>query len=55
MDERMMKRAEELLHGEFSVALGIDEDSVKPFIEKKVKEIEQRNGIADPYGRSVQE
>lgn len=32
-----MRIAEELLYGEFAVALGISKESVKSYIEEKVK------------------
>lgn len=31
-----MKRAEELLHGELAVALGLELDEVLPYIQKRV-------------------
>lgn len=40
VDERYMRRAEELLHGEFSVALGIEKDEVAPYIAKRVAQLE---------------
>lgn len=36
VDERYMKRAEELLHGELAVALGLELDEVLPYIQKRV-------------------
>lgn len=42
MDQRYMKRAEELLHGELAVALGIAREEVAPYIERTLAE---RNGI----------
>lgn len=39
-DERYRKRAEELLHGELAVALGIPKDDVKAYITEHVKEAE---------------
>lgn len=38
-----MKRAEKLLHGEFSIALGIPVDQVQGFIEQEVSKYEQMN------------
>lgn len=35
-DEQVLKRAERILHGEFSVALGISPDAVPPFIESEL-------------------
>jgi Transcriptional regulators, similar to M. xanthus CarD len=40
IDERFMRIAEDLLHGEFAVALGISKGSVKSYIEEKVRELE---------------
>lgn len=37
IDKRFMRIAEELLYGEFAVALGISKESVKGYIEEKVK------------------
>ncbi len=37
VDERYMKKAEELLFGELAAALGIEKSSVKEYIESKVK------------------
>lgn len=39
-DERYYKRAEELLHGEFAIALGIPKDNVKGYIAESVKKLE---------------
>ncbi len=36
LDIRYMKRAEELLYGEFSVALGIPKDEVHGYIERRI-------------------
>jgi len=36
MDERYMKKAEDLLDGEFAVALGIPKESVGSYIESKL-------------------
>jgi len=38
MDERFMKKAEDLLYGEFAVVLGIPKEDVKSYIEDSVKE-----------------
>lgn len=40
MDQRYMKRAEELLHGELAVALGIAREEVVPYIERVLTEEE---------------
>ena len=40
IDERYMKKAEELLYGEFAAALGIDKDEVPDYIAKRIKVIE---------------
>ena len=37
VDERFRKRAEELLYGELSIALGIPQDSVPQYIHQKLK------------------
>lgn len=37
VDEKYMRRAEELLHGELSVALGIPKEEVKDYITKSVE------------------
>ena len=37
MDQRYMKRAEELLHGELAVALGIERDAVVEYIKKALE------------------
>ena len=37
VDERYMRRAEELLHGELAVALGIGIDEVQPYIRRRVE------------------
>lgn len=39
VDKFYMKKAEDMLHGEFAVALGIAKNDVKSFIESKVKEL----------------
>ena len=38
VDEKYMRRAEELLHGELAVALGIPKEDVKEYITKSVEE-----------------
>ena len=38
LEDRYMKLAEELLHGELSVALGIPKDEVKDYIARRVRE-----------------
>ena len=38
VDERYMKQAEQLLHGELSVALGIPPEEVQPYIARRVAE-----------------
>jgi len=40
VDERYMKRAEELLHGELAVALGIEREAVADYIAKTLEETE---------------
>jgi len=39
-DQRYLQRAEQLLYEEFSVALGIPLDEVKPYIERRMHELE---------------
>ncbi len=41
VDERYMKRAEELLHGELAVALGISRDEVGSYIARTVEAAKQ--------------
>lgn len=41
-DQNYMKQAEKLLFGEFAVALGIEYDQVKGYIEKKLAKIEEK-------------
>ena len=41
VDERTFKKAEEMLHGELAVALGIPPDQVKDYISRRVEEPEQ--------------
>lgn len=41
MDERFMRQAEELLFGEFAVALEIDRDAVSAYIAERLGEAEQ--------------
>lgn len=45
MDERYMKKAEDLLDGEFAVALGIPKENVRGYIESKLNELENRTAI----------
>lgn len=45
IDERYMKRAEEMLHGEFAVALGLDRDEVKEHIETQLRKRGQQQAI----------
>lgn len=40
IDIRFMRKAEDLLYGEFAAALDIPKESVKSYIEEKVKELE---------------
>lgn len=40
IDQRYMKKAEDLLYGEFSAALDIPKETVKGYIEERVKELE---------------
>lgn len=42
VDENFMKKAEELLYGEFAVALGIQKDNVKNYIEEKIEELDKK-------------
>ncbi|MEA4824120.1 MAG: CarD family transcriptional regulator [Clostridiaceae bacterium] len=44
VDERYMKRAEELLFGELSVALGIPVADVQSFISKRIDTLKEENG-----------
>ena len=39
VDERFMKKAEELLFGEFAAALGISKDEVPEYIAERIKEM----------------
>lgn len=48
LDDRYMKLAEELLHGELSVALDIPKDEVKDYIHRRVAEAE---AAVDPRKR----
>lgn len=41
VDERAIKRAEEMLHGELAAALGIDVDDVKDYIIRTVEGLEK--------------
>lgn len=46
-DEKYMKRAEELLYGEFSIALDIPRDDVQHYIYNRVQQLkQQREGTA---------
>jgi len=45
IDERYMKKAEDLLYSEFAIALSIPKESVKGYIEDKVKELENANNM----------
>ncbi len=45
IDERFMKKAEDLLYGELAVALKIPKDTVKSYIEDRVKELENKAAI----------
>ncbi len=49
VDAKFMKRAEELLYGEFAVALGIPKDSVADYIAERV----EGYGAAKPQGDSA--
>lgn len=42
VDESYMKRAEELLYGEFAVALDMPKEDVRAYIEKRVKLLEKQ-------------
>lgn len=42
IDERFMKKAEELLYGEFAAALGIEKDDVPDYIAKRIKTLEEK-------------
>lgn len=46
VDERYMKRAEEMLHGEFAVALGIDRSEVPEFIADSVEKLSRGEKLA---------
>lgn len=39
IDERFMKKAEDMLYGEFSVSLGIPKDEVEGYIRKRIKNL----------------
>ena len=41
VDERFMKRAEDLLYGELAIALGIEKNQVEAYIDERVKNITQ--------------
>jgi len=42
VDKFYMKKAEDMLHGEFAVALDMDKKEVKVFIENRVKELHDK-------------
>lgn len=46
IDERYKKKAEELLYGEFSIALEIPRQEVKSCIEKKIREMETKKKLS---------
>ncbi len=48
MDERYMKKAEELIDGEFSVALDIPKEKVRAYIESRLRELESSSGERYP-------
>jgi CarD family transcriptional regulator len=39
IDERFMKKAEDMLFGEFSVSLGMPRDEVEVYIKKRVRNL----------------
>jgi len=43
VDERFMKRAQNLLYGEMAVALGIDKDEVEQYIASRMEQLEKVN------------
>ena len=43
VDDRFMKRAEELIFDEFSVALGIPKDEVSAYIDARVEAAKKKN------------
>ena len=43
VDERFMKRAQNLLYGELAVALGIEKDGVEQYIASRMEQIERVN------------
>jgi len=45
IDEQYMKRAEEMLHGEFAVALGIPKSGVKEYIIKQMKKLKKNSSM----------
>ena len=45
VDENYMRKAEELLYGEFAVALGLAKDQVAPYIESRVDKIKAEKAI----------
>lgn len=42
IDKSFMKKAEDLLYGEFAVVLGIPKENVKSYIEDRVKELNSK-------------
>lgn len=48
VEERFMKRAEELLFGELAVALGIPRDEVQGYIASRVDRLMQQAGAPEP-------
>ena len=46
VDERYMKRAEEMLHGELAVALGIERSMVPAFIEQSMEKLSRGEKLA---------
>ncbi len=46
VDERFMKKGEELLYGEFAAALGIPRDEVQSYISRRVEELTDGKGDA---------
>lgn len=45
IDMRFMTKAEDLLYGEFAVALNIPKESVKSYIEEKIKDFENTYAV----------
>ncbi|MEG2634693.1 MAG: hypothetical protein RSA97_08855, partial [Oscillospiraceae bacterium] len=44
VDSTFMKRAEDLLYGEFSIALGVPKEEVCSYISARVKAVEKSSG-----------